>query len=179
MAMAKCKECGKEVSKSADKCPNCGVAHPGITPTENLGAIIFMLTACVFIFWQIGIEGFSEMLGLDAKTESVSSRAPSPSTALSIPQKTYNVNVEDLTVDKQLKNAWGIKGRIRNLENKPLKGYVKIKFLDSKGDIVKSAMAPVNGNDYLKSNQAGPFKYYTSPADFNNVTKYDVVFVGS
>lgn len=28
MALKPCKECGKEVSEKADKCPNCGVADP-------------------------------------------------------------------------------------------------------------------------------------------------------
>jgi hypothetical protein len=39
-------------------------------------------------------------------------------------------------------------------------------------------MAPVNGNDYLKPNQAGIFEYFTEPSDFKNVTNYDVIFVG-
>lgn len=29
MALKNCKECGKEVSSSAKKCPHCGVKNPG------------------------------------------------------------------------------------------------------------------------------------------------------
>ena len=34
MALVKCKECGKEVSKKAETCPHCGIKNPGITTSE-------------------------------------------------------------------------------------------------------------------------------------------------
>lgn len=40
MALAKCRECGKQVSSEASKCPQCGVAHP--CPSPVLG-IIYLL----------------------------------------------------------------------------------------------------------------------------------------
>lgn len=48
MAMVKCKECGKEVSTQAQKCPHCGVTKPAIkgrviTGKEIAGAIIVFL----------------------------------------------------------------------------------------------------------------------------------------
>ncbi|WP_259215720.1 zinc ribbon domain-containing protein [Shewanella baltica] len=36
MAIVKCKECGKDVSNSADTCPNCGIKSPG----ENQQSVI-------------------------------------------------------------------------------------------------------------------------------------------
>lgn len=42
MAITKCKECGKEVSKTAKKCPNCGVDNPGVTWKEYLIAIVIL-----------------------------------------------------------------------------------------------------------------------------------------
>lgn len=45
MALVKCKECGKEVSESADICPHCGAKNPGLTPAKVgkgcLGVIVF------------------------------------------------------------------------------------------------------------------------------------------
>lgn len=34
MAMTKCKECKKEVSTTAKKCPHCGTSNPGVTAKE-------------------------------------------------------------------------------------------------------------------------------------------------
>lgn len=52
MALVSCKECKKEVSKSAKACPNCGVKDPGITAKDyviGLGiifGIIVLLSQC-------------------------------------------------------------------------------------------------------------------------------------
>jgi hypothetical protein len=39
MTMTKCKECGKEVSTTAKKCPHCGVDNPGVSGKNNLVGI--------------------------------------------------------------------------------------------------------------------------------------------
>lgn len=39
MAMIKCKECGKDISSLADKCPNCGApTHPTAEAMKNIGS---------------------------------------------------------------------------------------------------------------------------------------------
>lgn len=47
MALKKCKECGKEVSSKAKKCPNCGNKSPPENKALNffigLGIIIFLI----------------------------------------------------------------------------------------------------------------------------------------
>ncbi|MDZ4263894.1 MAG: hypothetical protein U1B30_16395 [Pseudomonadota bacterium] len=54
MALVSCKECKKEVSKSAKTCPHCGVKDPGITAKDyvlGLGiifGIIILLSQCSF-----------------------------------------------------------------------------------------------------------------------------------
>lgn len=172
MAMTQCKECQKDVSKTASKCPHCGVTNPGVTPGEHLVGVLIMFAVFGFIWWQMKEDTKPVSKVTDSSNYSYSK--PSP-----VIEKNANVSVEDLTVNKSIKNAWCVKGKIRNQESKALKGYVKIKFLDSKGDVLKSAMAPVNGNDSLNPGQAGVFEYFTSPNDFKNVTHYDVIFVGS
>ena len=87
------------------------------------------------------------------------------------------VSVEGLTLKKEHSNAWAIAGKVRNLESSPIKGYVKIKFLDSKGDITKTVKAYVNDMDPIGPGQAGPFEYWTSPSDFSGVSNYQVIFV--
>lgn len=50
MALKKCRECGKEVSTKASKCPNCGVYKP---VQNNLFLKLFagFLVAFIFIIW--------------------------------------------------------------------------------------------------------------------------------
>ena len=43
MAMAKCKECGKEVSTKAKVCPHCGVKNPGVKTSEVIVGLLFIL----------------------------------------------------------------------------------------------------------------------------------------
>lgn len=55
MALAKCKECEKEVSTSAKTCPHCGVKYPGVTDVSTtsifvgtfaIGIILFLISQC-------------------------------------------------------------------------------------------------------------------------------------
>ena len=74
-------------------------------------------------------------------------------------------------------NAWCVKGMIKNLERYPINGYVKIKFLNSKGNIVAAHSAPVNNGDYFSAGQAAPFEYFAKPEEFKGVTDYQIIFV--
>ena len=87
------------------------------------------------------------------------------------------VSIEGLNLKKELSNAWAIAGKVRNMESSSIKGYVKIKFLDSEGDITKTVKAYVNDMDPIEPGQAGPFEYWTSPSDFSGVSNYQVIFV--
>ena len=179
MAMVKCKECKKEISKSAKKCPNCGVDYPGILPLEHLGGFIVTLAVFGFIFWQLGgVEDIKKLLDYKPGDKPISSARSSSYAVPKSTTKSYNVSVENLELRKDHTNAWSIKGMLRNNELNSIKGHVKIKFLNSKGDVLRSALAPVNGNDSLSPGQAGVFKYTTRPVEFENVTNYDVIFVG-
>lgn len=40
MALAKCRECKKEVSTKAKTCPYCGISNPGVKPSEMLAGIV-------------------------------------------------------------------------------------------------------------------------------------------
>lgn len=50
MALTKCKECGKEVSSSATKCPHCGVSNPAVTAKAMLvgfAAVVALIGGCL------------------------------------------------------------------------------------------------------------------------------------
>jgi hypothetical protein len=83
---------------------------------------------------------------------------------------------KDVKMVKETKNAWGVVGMIKNYPNEAVKGGVKIKFLNSNGDVVYSSKAFVNSGDELRPGQSANFEYYTDPSKFNGVTDFDVEF---
>ena len=86
-----------------------------------------------------------------------------------------DVKVEDIQAEK-VPGACRVFGKIRNLENHAIKGYVKIKFLDGNGDILKTASTYVNDRDPIEPGQAGPFEYYTEPGDCDGAVSFQVLF---
>lgn len=86
------------------------------------------------------------------------------------------VSVEDVKMIKEYPNAWTVKGMVRNITNKTIKGAVKIKFVNSKGDIVHTTRAYVNDNDDFGPGIAARFSYSTKPVDFEDVVRFIVDF---
>ena len=68
MALTKCKECGEEISKKAEKCPKCGA------PQKKGTSIVTWLVTILVIFWAVGY--FSGNSG--TSTSSTASSGPSP-----------------------------------------------------------------------------------------------------
>ena len=87
------------------------------------------------------------------------------------------VKVENVKIKEDSKFAWAVVGMIRNESSSDLKGYVKIKFLNSNGDIVNTAKAKVNDGDFFSPGQAASFDYFTEPKNFEGVTNFDVDFI--
>ena len=85
------------------------------------------------------------------------------------------VMVEDVKM-KNVPGACRVFGKIRNLENHAIKGYVKIKFLDANNDIIKTTKTYVNDLDPVEPGQAGPFDYYTEPENCDDVVGFNVLF---
>ena len=53
MALAKCRECGSEVSTGAKSCPKCGISRPGTTNFEMFGgAMIFIAMVIGGVAWM-------------------------------------------------------------------------------------------------------------------------------
>ena len=85
--------------------------------------------------------------------------------------------VERVQIKKESEFAWSVVGMIRNQSSSDVKGHVKIKFLNSAGDILNTAKAKVNDGDSFFSGQAASFEYFTEPSKFEGVTNFDVEFV--
>jgi hypothetical protein len=88
------------------------------------------------------------------------------------------VEIGGLNVDQTTNPSfWAIEGSVRNLEANPIKGYVKIKFLNSNGSIVKSVSAAVNDAQPVEPGEVGAFIYQTFSSYFRGVVDFNVVFV--
>lgn len=53
MSIVKCKECGKEISELANKCPHCGRENPNLS-IETIG-IIYLVSILIvgYVFFKI------------------------------------------------------------------------------------------------------------------------------
>lgn len=96
---------------------------------------------------------------------------------VSAPAFASNVKVENIKAGQSSPGTWRVGGMIRNLESHSIKGYVKIKFLNSRGDIIRSTMAYVNGGDPVAPGQAALFEYYANSKYFEGVVNYQVIFI--
>jgi len=72
MSLAKCKACGREVSKNADKCPNCGEPQKR-KPIGCMGAITIIVCALV-----IGGVFVSQTTGTKTTASAPTKKQPSP-----------------------------------------------------------------------------------------------------
>ncbi|WP_165749980.1 hypothetical protein [Cellulophaga sp. Z1A5H] len=87
------------------------------------------------------------------------------------------IKVENVKIKEDSKFAWAVVGMIRNESSSDIKGYVKIKFLNSSGDIIYTTKAKVNDGDPFGPGRAASFDYFTEPKNFDGVIDFEVVFV--
>jgi hypothetical protein len=90
MALTKCKECGKEVSKGAKLCPHCGIKNPGVKASDTLLGIVLI----VFIIGVIGaITGGDEAQETQTQTAQQSAEEAAKEEAL---KKAFFENKESI-----------------------------------------------------------------------------------
>ena len=116
---------------------------------------ILMIVACLYLSCGLDSDNYTDSSSTD---------------------NSRNITVESVELIKEHSNAWAVKGMIRNNTSSDINGAVKIKFLNSKGDIVYNNRAFVNDGDPIQPGQAGNFVYYTDPYNFEGVTDFDVQF---
>jgi hypothetical protein len=86
------------------------------------------------------------------------------------------VSVEGATMKNEF-GVWVIEGRVRNLEKHPIRGFVRIKFLDANGNIVKSVNAFVTSRDSLAPGQAASFELWTNFTRSTGKLDFEIDFV--
>ena len=71
------------------------------------------------------------------------------------------VSVEGAKMENRF-GVWVVAGKVRNLEKNPIRGFVRIKFIDANRNVIKSANAFVTSRDSLAPGQAAPFELWTN-----------------
>lgn len=88
------------------------------------------------------------------------------------------VEIEDVYIDQTFNSSlWAIKGIVRNLENRRIKGYVQIRFLSNKGHVFKSVAAAVNNSEPLEQSESGEFLYPAFKKYFERTADFQITFV--
>ena len=148
MALIKCKECGREISKKAKTCPGCGA--------NNIQISIITKVFCTF-FGLIVLIGLLAGPDRDAGTST-----DSPVLELI----TYACNKEH--------GYMIFTGEVKNISNRPLKNVMVVGSLYTKKDtFVKTAEALIDYNPILPG-QKSPFR--AGSTDNPVIQKCDVSF---
>jgi len=92
------------------------------------------------------------------------------------PEVVITFPVTNVRISKDYSNAWAVKGSVKNNSNRLVKGAVKIKFINSKGDIIHSNQTTVNSGESFSSGQSATFEYFSRPETFDDVIDFDVEF---
>ena len=86
------------------------------------------------------------------------------------------VSVEGVTMENQF-GVWVVVGKVRNLEKHPIRGFVRIKFIDANSNIVKSVNAFVTSRDSLEPGQATSFELWTNFRGSAGKLDFEIDFV--
>ncbi len=88
------------------------------------------------------------------------------------------VSVEGATMENRF-GVWVIVGKVRNLEKHPIRGFVRIKFIDANSNIVKSVNAFITSRDSLAPGQAASFELWTNFPRSAGKLDFEIDFVDS
>ena len=105
MALVPCRECGKEVSDAAERCPNCGISTPSkkrrqIKLATTLLIVLLILGACAYGYHRIS-QAFAPPVTVDGNGNVIPPPAP-PKLQKTIPvkqqiiQKDYKDKIREL-----------------------------------------------------------------------------------
>lgn len=162
MSLINCPECKKTISDKAPSCPHCGIplfkVKNNVKKKRNIPLLLAILLTIFVAYYY-----YNKII-------------PNPLRENILNTENNKYSVENVRISKDYSNAWALKGSIRNNSNSSIKGAVKIKFLNSKGDIVHSNRANVNSGDFISPGQAADFDYFVSPEKFKDVVDFEIEF---
>lgn len=141
MAMKPCRECGKDVSTKAGKCPHCGVSDPAKSPWNRKiggGGLLLIILIVLYFVAQAG-DGNSR-----SATIARTARQPTtPAVDTTLSHASIRRQMRDDLTEAQFKAlARGIEGRrirwrgwVEDVNEKALGGYELLVDMDSPTEI--------------------------------------------
>ena len=153
MALTKCKECGKEVSKKAEACPHCGAR---LSAKQYGCGTLIVLGVLVLIL--IGIFSPDTTPPTPSKNESsTTTSSRSPRTESSSRANAPPLELLSFRCEKEYSYVF-VSGEVKNVSSQKLKNVMAVgEFRASDGSLVKSEDALIDYNPILPG-QSSPFK---------------------
>lgn len=140
MALRKCKDCGKEISKRADSCPHCGA------PIRKTSLFTWIVT---IIIGLVIIGAITE----DSTTLTTSDREQSESKA-KLEIQSFNCNTEH--------GYHSIVGEVKNVSPSKIDNVMAVGvFVTRSGEVVKTQNTLIEYNPIMPG-QISPFKVLTT-----------------
>jgi hypothetical protein len=142
MALIKCKECNKEISKKADKCPHCGAP---VGPKQySIFSLVFVIII-IWVLWKI----FSPTPSINSALKPTASTASPPLKLLASTCNHDNGFIQ-------------LEGEVQNISSKKLDNVEAVGLFRAKdGTLVKSVDMLVEYNPIMP-NQTSPFHVITT-----------------
>lgn len=168
MALAKCKECGQEISNKAEKCPHCGA------PRKKKTSLFTWIVTIVIALWAIGYFS-SPSTTSRSSAPSASSSYSSKSNSDSQPEVTYGPPLEVLSwkCEKEYGYVFVV-GEVKNISSESIKNVMAVgEFRTKDGTLVKAEDSLVDYNPLLPG-QTSPFK--TGGTDNPAITNCNLSF---
>ncbi len=156
MALVNCKECGHEISKNAEVCPNCGAK----VKKSSLGGCLLLVVLGFIIIGYIGSTSIPDTTSTPSTTASDSSSSVKSSPA---PSPKPKVESQLLLLDWSWHNKRDyaiVEGQVKNISSQSLKNVQAVaQFYTAQKKFITSDSTLIDYNPILP-NQTSPFKVY-------------------
>ena len=152
MALIRCKECGQEISKKAEKCPNCGA------PQKKKTSLFTWLVTIVIVVWAMSYFS-SPSTTSRSSSSNASSTYSSESNSYSPPAASYSPPLEVISwkCEKEYSYIFVV-GEVKNISSDSIKNVMAVgEFRTKDGTLVKAEDSLIDYNPLLPG-QTSPFK---------------------
>ncbi len=155
MSLIKCKECGKEISNKARKCPNCGYSNNEKKVKYICSSIMLIIIIIIIV---IILKGYNK--NNKNSYSSYSSYNPSASTS-SVESSSLNLfkNLEIKTTNKTTSSEgwYKVVGTTKNNNNVAINGYFTACFYSSSGVLLDTKTVSL---DTIEAKGTGSWSVY-------------------
>ncbi|EIM65325.1 peptidoglycan-binding protein [Desulfobacter postgatei] len=167
MALTKCKECGEEISKKAEKCPKCGA------PAKKKTSLLTWIVTIFIVLWAIGYFSSPSTTSRSSSPSTTSSSSSNSSSYLAPREYSPPLEVISWKCDKEYSYVF-VRGEVKNISSQSIKNVMAVgEFRTKDGTLVKSEDSLIDYNPILPG-QTSPFK--TGGTDNPAITNCNLSF---